>query len=809
MIERFPDSKERTLSDAVDLLRGAHRTAWDWGCVGDGLLFLSGSITAGTSILTIADSGLTFKPTDIGKLVYIQGAGPSSGRFVSTIKTYTSSTSVVLNNNAASTVVSGIGLYGTDNTYAIREAVADIVSTRRRGGRLHFPRGCYLTSDEIDLTSCRAGFRISGESWCSVSKYGQADWDNASTVWCVAAKPVFKIAGTSYSNQGWCLNVDRITLSGVPYSGSMGLKLTYGSDAHLEHVMFDVFGDHAVKVETCINFTADHCIAQNSMMVHTGRTNYVGVFDIDATDCFISRCNVNSDFNIASDTPSVSGYIAALVIRTANGWIDRCMLAQAEVGLVALNAAPLKLSGVRCDINRRHGFLIKSSQVQANNCLAFRNSRDADGQYSGFKIEEGQNTFTDCLVVNLDQDNPGHASPFTPARRHKYGFEDTGDFGASLDLHNKYVNCRAIETSTGKTFKFTGATNKFLGIEYQPSGSEQEPDTTARVMRYDSANKLFGLLQSTTVPYAAIHVERTDAADCFRAESPLAPQMWLSTAAPANKRIWKRYINAGVGYSELIESIANDAQSFAANWLKVVQDTTSGADSPTITEVVSPAPFHGESTGRFDGVVTLRIGTSGAQQIFTMHGSGISFWVCTDDPNIEIPTAVAGSVAMHAGGNVFWQRLDNDTWLPHYPGKELPDTAPAGRLLISSGGTPAAWGAGIVNLSNPASVSISGAASSEILINESGVVGGLTYAQVAAAIREFIVPVTQAEVTGLTGRLSTIESDIATLEAGLSAALEDIADLVGALASKADISHGHSGTTGSGGTPAHDHSISL
>lgn len=111
-----------------------------FGCYGDGLVLLAkASMTSGSATLT--SSVGTFKPTDVGKSVRVQGAGTSNVDLVTTISAYSSATVVTLSANAGATVSARNFDYGTDNTARIQALFAYVVS--KGGGKAWFPRGQY------------------------------------------------------------------------------------------------------------------------------------------------------------------------------------------------------------------------------------------------------------------------------------------------------------------------------------------------------------------------------------------------------------------------------------------------------------------------------------------------------------------------------------------------------------------------------------------------------------------------------------------------------------------------------------------
>jgi hypothetical protein len=111
---------------------------------------------------------------------------------------------------------------------------------------------------------------------------------------------------------------------------------------------------------------------------------------------------------------------------------------------------------------------------------------------------------------------------------------------------------------------------------------------------------------------------------------------------------------------------------------------------------------------------------------------------------------------------------------------------------------------------------LTGIADTQVLAKSGGVVG--SYSQAGLASYVLTAPGVIGIISGLAGfDLTTLNSTFTAISNALDVinaridalAIADISGLSAALANKSDIGHGHSGTTGSAGTPAHSHSVSL
>ena len=94
-----------------------------YGAVGDGQAATDGAITSGQAVLTCATSR-PFKPTDVGKAIMVKNALSSGATtLVTTIKSYTSASTVVLNASATNTVTGALVMWATDDTAAIQATI--------------------------------------------------------------------------------------------------------------------------------------------------------------------------------------------------------------------------------------------------------------------------------------------------------------------------------------------------------------------------------------------------------------------------------------------------------------------------------------------------------------------------------------------------------------------------------------------------------------------------------------------------------------------------------------------------------------
>ena len=127
------------VSDWVDVRK--------YGAQGDLLSFTGvASITTGTPNLSV--TGASFNNTAVGKTVWVQYAAGGGAPLVAKVVAVASATGLTLSANASTTVSNVDACVGTDDTVAIKAAIAALPST---GGAVWFPRGAYGWSDAAGL----------------------------------------------------------------------------------------------------------------------------------------------------------------------------------------------------------------------------------------------------------------------------------------------------------------------------------------------------------------------------------------------------------------------------------------------------------------------------------------------------------------------------------------------------------------------------------------------------------------------------------------------------------------------------------
>jgi hypothetical protein len=221
-----------------------------FGAEGDGVIFMDGVIAAGSAVFT--GNSETFKPTDVGKLFMIYGAGVSGGLLTSTIAGYTSPHVITLADMAITTVTSGgRGAYGSNNSSSISAAIsnAGALVTNNGGGTslsggatILFPSGIFLTDTQTLITKSNIRFKGSGASTTimyagntsidGAVKFGQVGVIDTS---CSGANSCLMMAGASdITFRGNSNSAVALLLSSVHHSTFNNLRLRDATRSAIE-----------------------------------------------------------------------------------------------------------------------------------------------------------------------------------------------------------------------------------------------------------------------------------------------------------------------------------------------------------------------------------------------------------------------------------------------------------------------------------------------------------------------------------------------------------------------------------------------
>lgn len=139
-------------------------TSSSYGAKGNGKAVSDGAITTGTSTLACTTSRpFSSTATDGGKAILIMGAGVSGAPLLTTISSVTDSGHAVLATTASTTVTSNGVIFGTDDTAAIKAALAAAFSYAQANAHyaeVIFPPQLYILSSAPTIGGVTQGNAI-------------------------------------------------------------------------------------------------------------------------------------------------------------------------------------------------------------------------------------------------------------------------------------------------------------------------------------------------------------------------------------------------------------------------------------------------------------------------------------------------------------------------------------------------------------------------------------------------------------------------------------------------------------------------
>ena len=161
------------------------------------------SMTAGSPALTCTSA--PFVSADVGKTIYVQGAGTSGASLSSTISSYNSATKVTLANNAATTVSGNSIFWATDDTTALQNAYNYAVA---HGYALYIPSGGGYLHHGLNWTG--NNIKVYGDAYGGTDLYAIAVTDPGKINGSAPAVGV-DISGSAYNQ-----------ISNIAFWGSLG-----------------------------------------------------------------------------------------------------------------------------------------------------------------------------------------------------------------------------------------------------------------------------------------------------------------------------------------------------------------------------------------------------------------------------------------------------------------------------------------------------------------------------------------------------------------------------------------------------------
>lgn len=318
----------------------------------------------------------------------------------------------------------GVSGNGTDERTAIQAALDESLF-------VYFPETSqsYVVGSSLSL---RSNHHVSGIG--PTAPYG--------------AKPQIKSAGgfngpiINQASETNYVTIRNLAFQGRSASGSKGIYVASGSRWHVVDCIFDSFGDQALQFVAGVACTFEHLFIDNALLVTTGRSNYVGAIQVESQDFRL--------LNVEAGAPSSAignGYRAAILVSGDNGVVDGCIGQLSEAGIV-ITGGLNKVIANRADLNYGHGYVVTGStnSIVANH--SYRNSRDTDNTYDGFRVT-GAGGIANCFLGNIVA---GLAADTTKMR---YGFNDDVTGSSGSDAGNAYIGNKKVNIN-GALYNVTG-----------------------------------------------------------------------------------------------------------------------------------------------------------------------------------------------------------------------------------------------------------------------------------------------------------------------------------------------------------------
>lgn len=285
----------------------------------------------------------------------------------------------------------------------------------RGGGVIRVPPGQYycnlVTKPHVVLLGARYNSTRRSLFWTynSVAGAFTTRLRNYNNDWIIKSET--NISGRGFGLVG-------IDFDAKDASNSTGGVYLRGPEAIIKCCSAYGFQDQGFKMEGNINTIED--VIANECLKQRTRYDYVGTIEVSGADCHISRVEGNAQCVGLGTIHNAEPYLCGIKIAGNNSYVYGLMGEISETGVyIRASNAIHKMSNSRADNNTGPGFLLDG--VMMDNCHSYNNSRNGEGQYSGFKsLPNASRVFASNCVAWTD------AFPVDGTkeqRKHKYGFD--------------------------------------------------------------------------------------------------------------------------------------------------------------------------------------------------------------------------------------------------------------------------------------------------------------------------------------------------------------------------------------------------
>jgi hypothetical protein len=423
---------------------GAINVKADYQAKGDAKIVSDAAITSGQS--TVTSVSAAFTSADVGKVIWIAGAGAAGAQLSGTILSVAAGVATI-SVAASTTVAAATAEYGTDDSAAITSAVN---AFKVAGGMLFFPQGNYICSGGYDVSTvsgviCGSGIGAAGFSTVLTLKPGS----NAS-MFTIGKLTTLRDLGLDGNSQGQTGTSNGVVVNNA-YVRLTNLFINAFKTDGIQLTGANAVGLHArdIEIRLCqgngINIGAS-CFDNDYDSVNVGQSGLNGVLVGAANNCF-TELHSWGNGTLASGNNTCGLFLASGI---AHGRYTNCNFETNAGDGIRLNSTNRGLTFVGCETwknNGRGAYGFQAKNISWTGCSFYDNGQNPTGTgqgQAGLVNDTGSSwSITGCTFF----DDQG-----TKTQSFGY-FELTADFTTIIGN-----SIRAAELKTGST-TITGVNN--------------------------------------------------------------------------------------------------------------------------------------------------------------------------------------------------------------------------------------------------------------------------------------------------------------------------------------------------------------
>lgn len=354
-----------------------------------------------------------------------------------------------------------------DDAAALNTLLAAV--EREGGGVVLLPHGTYRLTKALIL---RSGVQLTS----AAPNHGYiAAADTASSALLIADSGFSEEFVVDTSDAGIVAG----GISGIDVRGTRscgGVRLRKGSWAVVSKSHIDGCGEQGLVVGAGIACVFEDLLTTNCLL-NRSQSSITGTLDIDGTDHYVSRCELNASLTALS---SEAKRVAAIMVRGSNHFVSDVIGEYSDVGVIVASTYS-RFSNVRADTNWGDGWVVSGAGNAFAACSSVGNSQAADNAHDGWVVRGGGNAFSACTVHTPENGNAV-----------RYGFSDVVD-NAAVTTRNSYVGCLVdvAATATWSTAGYLGSAPVFAAHPVRPANGTQRPDAsqTSLVVLFDYTSR--------------------------------------------------------------------------------------------------------------------------------------------------------------------------------------------------------------------------------------------------------------------------------------------------------------------------------